>query len=63
MTNRGASLGKTWLMKSASMVAFAECREGKAPNTTGDAVNPEVYISKPNSLSMAARPAGEPGIL
>jgi len=50
-------------MKRASMVADPECREGKAPNTTGEAVKVEVYKSMLNSLSIAARPAGEPGML
>jgi hypothetical protein len=32
-------------MKSASIVAEPECRDGKAPNTTGEAVKVEVYRS------------------
>lgn len=36
-------------MKRASRTAFAECKEGKAPKTTGEAVKLEVYMSKPNS--------------
>ena len=42
------------------MVALPEWRDGKAPKTRGDAVKVEVYRSTPKSLSMAARPAGEP---
>lgn len=44
------------------MVAHPECSEGKAPKTIGEAVKVEVYRSMPNSLSIAARPAGEPCI-
>jgi hypothetical protein len=61
MTNSGRSFGKTWLMNIASMVALAACSDGNAPKTRGDAVKLEVYMSTPRSLSMAARPAGEPG--
>lgn len=60
MANRGVSFGKQWLIKSASRVASAACREGNAPKTIGEAVNPEVYRSTPKSASMRARPAGEP---
>jgi hypothetical protein len=42
------------------MVAHPECSEGKAPKTMGEAVKVEVYRSIPKSLSIAARPAGEP---
>lgn len=35
----GANLGNKWAMKSASRVAFAECRLGNAPKTCGLAVN------------------------
>lgn len=47
-------------MNNASIVAHPECRDGNAPNTIGDAVKVEVYMSKPKSLSIAANPAGEP---
>jgi hypothetical protein len=47
-------------MNKASMVAHPECSEGKAPKTMGEAVKVEVYRSIPKSLSIAARPAGEP---
>ena len=49
-------------MKSASVVALPAWRDGKAPNTTGEAVKDDVYMSTPRSLSIAARPAGDPGI-
>lgn len=61
MTN-GRNLGKQWLMKSASSTAFPECKDGKAPNTNGDAVKFEVYMSMPNSKSMRRSPAGDPSI-
>ena len=60
--NNGLSRGKMLLMKRASMVALPEWSDGKAPNTMGDAVKVEVYRSMWNSLSIAASPAGEPGI-
>lgn len=47
-------------MNRASRVAVAAWREGNAPKTIGDAVNPEVYMSKPRKASIRARPAGEP---
>ena len=59
---RGLSFGKQWLMNNASIVAHPEWRDGKAPKTMGEAVKVEVYRSTPKSLSIAARPAGEPGI-
>lgn len=49
-------------MNKASSVAVAACRDGKAPNTIGEAVNPDVYKSMPRNASMRARPAGEPFI-
>lgn len=47
-------------MKRASKTAFPECKDGKAPNTNGDAVKFVVYMSKPSSISMRANPAGDP---
>lgn len=47
-------------MNSASRVAFAACREGKAPKGIGAVVKLVVYMSTPNSLSTRAKPAGEP---
>jgi len=58
--NRGFSLGKVCVMKKASIVAVPACSEGNAPKTMGDAVKLDVYKSMPSSLSMAARPAGDP---
>lgn len=49
-------------MKSASSTAFPECKDGKAPNTNGDAVKFEVYMSMPKSKSMRRSPAGDPAI-
>lgn len=49
-------------MKRASNTAFPECKDGKAPNTKGDAVKFVVYMSTPRSLSTRAKPAGDPGI-
>ena len=49
-------------MNSASVVPHPACREGKAPNTTGEPVKVFVYRENPKSLSIAARPAGEPRI-
>ena len=49
-------------MNRASITALPACRDGKAPNTIGDSVKVEVYSGIPNSLSIAANPAGEPGI-
>ena len=49
-------------MNKASSVDVAAWRDGKAPNTMGDAVKPGVYMSKPSSASIRARPAGEPFI-
>lgn len=49
-------------MKRASSVESAAWREGKAPKTIGEAVNPDVYKSMPKSASIRARPAGEPFI-
>lgn len=49
-------------MNNASRVEVAAWRDGNAPKTIGDAVNPEVYMSNPNNASMRARPAGEPFI-
>ena len=48
-------------MKRASVVEQPAWSEGKAPKTTGEAVKVEVYRSTPKSLSIRARPAGEPG--
>ena len=58
----GVSRGNTWLMNRASITALPACKEGKAPNTMGDPVKPGVYSAIPKSLSIAANPAGEPGI-
>ena len=60
MAKSGVSRGKTWLMNKASITALPACKEGKAPKTIGDAVNPGVYSGIPNNLSIAAKPAGEP---
>lgn len=49
-------------MNRASITALPACKEGKAPNTMGDPVKPGVYSAIPNSSSIAANPAGEPGI-
>ena len=49
-------------MKSASKTAFPECKDGKAPNTNGDAVKFVVYMSMPKSKSILASPAGEPSM-
>lgn len=49
-------------MNRASRVAVAAWSDGKAPKTIGDAVKPDVYISKPSKASIRARPAGEPFI-
>lgn len=58
----GLRRGKMKAMKSASVVPQPACKDGKAPKTIGDPVKPGVYIGSPKSLSMAANPAGEPGI-
>lgn len=47
-------------MNRASKTAFPECRDGKAPKTSGEAVKFEVYMSKPSSMSILASPAGDP---
>jgi hypothetical protein len=49
-------------MNNVSRVAHPECREGKAPNTTGEAWKAEVYMSKPRILSIAFKPAASPWI-
>ena len=49
-------------MKNASIVAVPACRDGNAPKTMGDAVKLDVYKSMPSSLSIAAKPAGDPCI-
>ena len=49
-------------MNRASITALPACRDGKAPNTIGDPVKVGVYRAIPNSLSIAANPAGEPCI-
>ena len=60
MVKSGVSRGKTWLMNKASITALPACKEGKAPKTMGDPVNPGVYSGIPNNSSIAAKPAGEP---
>ena len=47
-------------MNKASITALPACKEGKAPKTMGEPVNPGVYSGIPNNSSIAAKPAGEP---
>ena len=42
------------------MVEHAECKDGKAPKMMGELLNVEVYMSKPKSWSIRAKPPGEP---
>ena len=62
MAKNTLNRGKQWLMNNASSTALAACKDGNAPNGSGDWVKLVVYMSNPKILSIRARPAGDPGM-